>query len=96
MLDFVWEVGNQQPITLIEINPFDPEKGLGHTSSLALFDWTHDGEQLRSGTEIEVRVTPMRSESDLESEMNRGWSTVGAAARSAMSNALSQLSQPRR
>jgi len=37
MLDFAWEPSNAQPITLIEINPFDPEKGLGHTSSLALF-----------------------------------------------------------
>lgn len=44
MLDFMWDPENEEgSIILIEINPFDPEKGLGHTSILALFDWTRDG-----------------------------------------------------
>ena len=91
MLDFAWEPSTAQPITLIEINPFDPEKGLGHTSSLALFNWDEDGEQIRNGRDIEVRVSPVRSEAELEKEFNKGWPTVGRAARDALRRALQQL-----
>eukprot|EP00927_Polykrikos_kofoidii_P075843 TRINITY_DN7231_c0_g3_i1.p1 TRINITY_DN7231_c0_g3~~TRINITY_DN7231_c0_g3_i1.p1 ORF type:complete len:401 (+),score=40.66 TRINITY_DN7231_c0_g3_i1:50-1204(+) len=92
MLDFAWQPKNPRPITIIEINPFDPERGLGHTSSLALFDWAEDCDRIRGGEGTEVRVTSLRSESQQEKDVNRGWATVGSSARDVMRGALQQLS----
>ena len=80
-------------MTLIEVNPFDPEKGLGHTSSLALF-WEADQEQIKGngGKELEIRVMELQSDASLERECNgRLWPTVGLAAREALRAAFQEL-----
>lgn len=91
MLDLAWTPGAAQPFVLIEVNPFDPERGLGHTSSLALFDWETDKQQICAGATIEVRVAPLRSEVEMVQDTNRSWSTVSSQAREALRLALERL-----
>eukprot|EP00747_Dinoflagellata_sp_TGD_P187066 gnl/TRDRNA2_/TRDRNA2_44543_c0_seq1.p1 gnl/TRDRNA2_/TRDRNA2_44543_c0~~gnl/TRDRNA2_/TRDRNA2_44543_c0_seq1.p1 ORF type:complete len:409 (-),score=69.62 gnl/TRDRNA2_/TRDRNA2_44543_c0_seq1:350-1576(-) len=93
MMDFAWDPDSGNDITIIEVNPFDPAKSLGTTSSLALFDWKKDGEQLRNGTDIEVRTTPIRNVAEVVKEFNaKAWPAVGNPAREALRQALRTLS----